>query len=408
MPSLKTCLPILLISCIAWTSSYAQSIRITGQITDQVNGQPLASAHVYLAQTTFGSSTEATGKYIFLAKPGRYELVISHVEYTDTVFSLNLVRDTSIQISLKPAVQELSQILVQADTSQWEANYQVFRKHFLGTTIHAQSTQIENPRALYLYFDAEENMFYAHAREEISILNEALGYRIIYHLKDFEINFNSGFMKSYGIPRFEFLRPKSRKQEKRWLKNRERAYKGSFNHLLDAIRNEDIQNNKFILQEIFRNKVVDDLSLISEKVTYYRNKIMGSNVNSLRLNSGKSTFLDSLRYWQDLEKNGGYLDSTGSPINDSRYLMPIRNTIHCENILKVTYRGEPEELHFALERRIGQQSDTKQTSYLHFPQKKLEIANNGYYPVDQIVFDGYLGWASKIAEMLPLNYEPNP
>ena len=71
-------------------------------------------------------------------------------------------------------------------------------------------------------------------------------------------------------------------------------------------------------------------------------------------------------------------------------------------MLRVTYKGEGPEYNYK-----GYVEGFKQISIIKFPKRQLIIHENGYYenPLSFYI-DGYWSWANKIAELMPLEYEP--
>src|SRR5688500_6262503 len=56
---------------------------ITGQVTDQATGQPIASAQIFLAGTTRGSLTNQRGQYLISGvAPGTYEVRATLIGYS--------------------------------------------------------------------------------------------------------------------------------------------------------------------------------------------------------------------------------------------------------------------------------------------------------------------------------------
>ncbi|MEO1049286.1 MAG: carboxypeptidase-like regulatory domain-containing protein [Bacteroidota bacterium] len=390
------------------TLSFGQKIIVRGAVSDFETGEKLVSASVYLAQTDIGSSTNLSGSFAFNAPKGQYELVVSYVGYQQIIQPIVFTKDTVMNIKLKPEVKNLSEVLVKPDTTNWASDFETFKRLFIGRTDNAASTVIENPKNLIFFFDPKDRMFFAHAKEDIIIRNDALGYRIYYDLKQFEMNFRTGYLRYLGIPRFEKLSSKSKRKQRKWANNRLDAYQGSFEHFIDALEKDQIEENDFAINEIIRKPTNLDKELIRQKVMEYRRKLRNRVAQQGRIDfAGRDTLSDSLRYWQNLNRKPDYEDSVGKYLNKKAQMMDTANTICCTNILRIIYKGEPEAMGFALQRRRQSQGDNKQTSLVHLLNRKLAIAENGYYDVNNILFEGYLEWASNIAEMLPINYEPD-
>ncbi|MEM6299582.1 MAG: carboxypeptidase-like regulatory domain-containing protein [Bacteroidota bacterium] len=386
--------------------SIGQSVRVSGYLFDTETNLPLESANVYLAQTTMGSGSRPDGGFSFNAKSGKYQLVISHIGYQQVLKTVWLKRDTTINIAMQPEVRTLDELTIKENPQNWEDNYAAFLRFFIGITENADMVTIENPKeALYLYFDAEERALYASARDELKVKNMALGYQIYYDLKNFKMDYRTGYLKFYGIPRFEELTPRSKRQQKRWQKNRKKAYQGSLQHFFTSLRRDSLKAKQFEVVEVIRTPLNRNKALINDKIKYFREKIMLENDGRLVLGKGRP-LSDSLSYWINLKNTPDYTDSLGTPLYARDSLMSDSNTICCKPILRLEYLGEPESRNFIRDRRKEDQGLNSQFSRLYFLQGQLSVFENGYYDVDGLVLDGYLSWSEKLAEMLPLDYVP--
>lgn len=375
---------------------------IQGKISDGHTKEPIPFANVFFSGTLIGATTDLEGNFSFIIPAeGKYELIVSYVGYQE--YSRQILSSEEIpflNITLSPEVIELKDIEVEADTTGWEKNYPVFKQLFLGETTNALKVDIVNPRDIFLFFDRVENGLYAHSRKEIQIENKALGYQMNYVMKEFRMEYRSKRFFSYGIPRFAEMTSKKKGQIKRWEKARKKAYNGSFNHFLRSFKENTFLDEGFIVQELFRvpNKKRPPESLIKEKL-----KALGARVtksNAIVFSSSAKS--DSLRYWTRMRRLPVVVDSLGKVLQDNSLVKG--GSLIFKGHLKIIYTKEPEESGFSRYRRGGG-VDVKQTSIVYFTDF-LTIYDNGYYDVEKVFFEGYMGWSSKIAEMLPIEYIP--
>jgi len=391
---------IILISILS-TNLFGQSITINGYLLDSENNRPVAFANVFLAQTTIGTSTNESGYFIMEVPSGEYQLVTSHIGFELNIQDITFKQDTSLHLILQQKIKTLKELVVSPDTTNWFSNYKLFVGSFIGETRNAEFTKIQNPKDIYFYYDDYQNKLYGFSNKEIVIINEALGYKIFYTLREFEMNFKSGFLISYGIPRFQTLNPPSKKQLRTWQKNRRKAYNGSFYHFLSSLKQNKIKENGFQVREIFRTKVDKDTTLVRGKIQYFRKKLMeSSKTNDGFVLSANNPIIDSLSYWNKIKNEPNYIDSLGSIIINRSTLMPESNIICCKSILQISYLNEREEFGY----RGNGKRDKKQTSLVHFQKNPFRIDSNGFYAVEKVIFENYLAWSSKLAEMLPLDY----
>ncbi|MDE2676408.1 MAG: TonB-dependent receptor plug domain-containing protein [Gemmatimonadota bacterium] len=88
---------------------------ITGQITDEGSGRPLASSQVYLEGTAFGTLTGNNGRYLFLNVPvGEYELGVQLLGYRTVTQTVTVTAGGSqtIDVGLTVTAIDMDEIVV--------------------------------------------------------------------------------------------------------------------------------------------------------------------------------------------------------------------------------------------------------------------------------------------------------
>ena len=112
---------ILLLLIFSTTISFAGTTgKLTGKITDETNGEPIAGANVILEETSLGASTDVNGNYIVLnIPPGIYNVKVSSIGY-GTVITQNVKivvdQTTDISVALKQTALEVSEVVITAKT----------------------------------------------------------------------------------------------------------------------------------------------------------------------------------------------------------------------------------------------------------------------------------------------------
>ncbi|MBL7870613.1 MAG: carboxypeptidase-like regulatory domain-containing protein [Cyclobacteriaceae bacterium] len=217
---------------------FCQQGTIQGRIKDFKTSEPLPFAHVFINNTTIGSVADESGNYTLTNVPeGPHEIVFSFIGYTSFKKKLEIKSNQSIQldVSLIPDNKELETVLVAGTRDKkWEKSLKKFEKIFLGTSKNSRSCKIVNPWVLE--FDEAsvdgKKAFTATASRPLEIENEALGYRILYHLKSF-----TSLADRFNITgeiQFEELAGPDQKQ-KTWSQNRNDTYLGSSKHFLHSM-----------------------------------------------------------------------------------------------------------------------------------------------------------------------------
>ncbi|QXD15525.1 carboxypeptidase-like regulatory domain-containing protein [Rhodocaloribacter litoris] len=219
----------------------------TGTVVDAETGVPLPGAHVFIAGSMIGTTTDNEGRYrLERVPPGAHRLYVSMVGF-EPAFADTLVtaRQTlTFDARLVPAVIELGEIRVEARADKkWQKRLKQFIRQFIGETPNAAETEILNPEVL----DFDGNWWgklEARAAAPLLIENRALGYRIRYFLKEFV---STGVTIKYdGEPLFEEMPPRDAAEAERWRENRRRAFFGSFRHFMLAALGDSTRTAGFV------------------------------------------------------------------------------------------------------------------------------------------------------------------
>jgi hypothetical protein len=236
----------------------AQTGSLSGRVVDASTEEPLPFANVFISSTTLGATTVLDGSFLIERVPfGSVQLVVSYVGYKHQTFNFDFTESSNLStaIALEPALEELTAIEVASKKDKkWERNLSKFTKVFLGDTEFSKQCKILNPWVLEFAEDKDKGLV-ATANTPVEIQNQALGYKVFYHLWLFNANSTNFFFT--GETRFEEMSPADEQQKSQWVKNRVIAFKGSTRHLFLAILYEYIQKGQLhqegfsLLQEKF-------------------------------------------------------------------------------------------------------------------------------------------------------------
>lgn len=223
-------------------------------VTDKNTGEPLPGVHVYITQTTVGTTTKEDGTFELPTRlSGSFKLVASFVGYNSQTEEISLDGESEpieLEFELVPASTEIGELEVKASNTEWQNYFNEFRKYFIGSSSFANETIIENAWSLNFEED-DENRLIAKTPEPLVVTNHALGYEIEIDLVEFKWNrgLDSGLYVIYT--RFKELEPESDNERKKWAQNRRNAYRGSFEHFLKSLYQEDLTANQFeaVLQD---------------------------------------------------------------------------------------------------------------------------------------------------------------
>lgn len=212
-----------------------EPLSLLGRVVDAETGESLAGAHVFLAGSTLGATTDRDGYYrLDHLPPGQLEIAASMLGYEAASHRLNLsaADTTALDFRLQPTVIVLGEVYVAAGRpEEWHQRLATFEQLFLGTTDNAERSRLVNPEVLDFFVD--DGHLRVEANAPLLIENRGLGYRVHYYLQEFEVL--QGVVRYLGIPRFEELEPRNKREQRRWDRRRRAAYEGSLQHFLSTL-----------------------------------------------------------------------------------------------------------------------------------------------------------------------------
>lgn len=218
---------------------------LTGQVVDAETGTPLAGAHVFIAESMIGTTTDGEGRYRLERVPlGAHRLYASIIGFEPAFRDIMLreSRNFTFDFEMAESVAELEGITVEAKGDRrWKRRLERFTTIFVGETPNSSKTKILNPEVLD--FADKGGTLLAFASDILEIENHALGYRIQYFLKDFKAEPTR--IQYDGEPLFEEMTPESPEQAKMWEENRRKAFYGSFRHFMLALLADKTEEHGF-------------------------------------------------------------------------------------------------------------------------------------------------------------------
>jgi hypothetical protein len=99
---------VLLFCVLVCGAVPAAQVTVEGEVTDAVDGQPIARATVRVHDTGISTLTNEEGRYRLLLSPGNWQVQFSHVSYESQTVSVTLDSvDVTRDIALERATIEL-------------------------------------------------------------------------------------------------------------------------------------------------------------------------------------------------------------------------------------------------------------------------------------------------------------
>jgi len=325
------------VAILLFSLSIQAQTTITGTVKDSLNiSIPYTS--VYLLKTTIGALTDAKGAFtLTIPEDGLYEMIFSSVGYESfsQIITANGLKQI-INIKLPKKTIKLNEFTVNEKDKNREKHYRQFVASFIGRTPNSYSCKIYNPRDLYIYRDYRENTLKAYSINPLKIENKALGYTIMFDLKEFNYNIKTGHLRYSGYSYFKLLNGNP-KQVKRWERNRLIAYYGSRTHFLRALFEDSLSHENFKLAEFKLDNITEDWSAINPIKVEHNIAI---NKTSLSIIHDKKMLI-SYNYPDSLKFNySSELHRSSIIFNDS---LKVFKNGNCDDLYHVTWGGEMAE-----------------------------------------------------------------
>ncbi|MFY7909349.1 MAG: carboxypeptidase-like regulatory domain-containing protein [Emticicia sp.] len=305
---MKNIILLLLIS----TSTYAQLKSIRGKVIDDKTKESLPYVNLFIGNTTKGTSTNDAGEFTFSNLPvGSYNVVASMVGYLSKSTPIVVKEENSvveIVISLQHNEQILDEVSVKSSKDKvWDARLKRFKNIFLGISENAKYCKILNPYVID--FEEKDDKLFAKSSQPILIENLALGYKLTFVMKAFEVS-KTDFLIA-GDTFFEEMLASS-KEQVTWRAKRLDAYQGSINHFLQSLaRRTSTQDGFNVYAYLPNSNAKSTNSFVDNLVTL--KTVEKVNPDSLISQKGSMTNLDltkniEIHYTQKNEFRGPYID----------------------------------------------------------------------------------------------------
>lgn len=370
--------------------SFAQ-INIKGTIKDKVKKEVLNGVSIYAPNTSLGTVSDFDGNFSLTVPENTKQILISYLGYNTLILNLDLIQSKSVNqiFYLSEKNTQLSEVVLvkQKHNKQWEKNYSIFKKLFLGKSKIAQEAEILNPDDLIL-IEEKDSVKYkltATANKPLQILNTKTGYLITYELIQFNY-ISSGFENTYsfyiGYPFFEDITDQYKLNKNKILKARKECYNGSTMHFFRALYSNKLNEEGFSVKHLKRTPNHNYPSIDSLK----RMKEIAKKTNDYRFFSNLPQKEVSL-----------YSETT---INKSMFTKfeNDKQFLAFTDFLEITYTKENTDPSY-------QPYSEFQISQIKLINDEVEILTNGnFYKPDNVFFYGYMGW-EKIGDSLPFDYQ---
>ncbi len=340
--------------------SQSENFIASGVVIDAAGKQPMPGTSVFCQNTTIGSITNNEGKFSIRLPNGGYDLIISYTGYETQNVHINNTNAANLVIELTAKDKTLSEVTVSGSNEVpdgYKKYGQFFRDYFIGTTPNAAQCIIQNPEALQFFYSKLRNRLKVKAKEDIIIINNALGYKIKYQLDSFAYEYKTDISTYGGYPFFEEL-DSTAVQKEIWKENRIKAYAGSRLHFVRSWYDSTLQDEGFALE------------------------------------------------WVDTTKKALTTRSIEDPYDSTHYSVAENGDVEINwpGRLRVLYKNEMPDKKFLSQYRLSATLKA-QVTILDIADAFVIEQNGYFYDQSDIINSGYWSW-EKVAESLPYDYNP--
>jgi CarboxypepD_reg-like domain len=405
-------MPAILITLLIISFNGFSQRAIRGKVVNATGGEPIPGSSVFINNSSKGMVSDRQGEFELNDIPvGKHDLIVSSIGYETSVFSFDADQlPLQLKIEMQVKVRQLENVTVEPSVEEgWDKWGRLFTDNFVGNIPNGMHCKIKNHKAIRFRYYKKSNRVTAFADEPVILENKALGYKISYQLEDFEVNFKNGSTFFAGYPFFEEME----KNKKKWERNREKSYQGSMMHFMRSLYQDKMASEGFEVRRMVRVPNMEKERVKKIYLPSLQNRNITINGGSVSVNRKDSLGADSVDYYDRVMQQKDYIEIYGRDLltADSLVIQMDGNykVIFFQDYLYVTFKKETEDnayLLFQHERR----SPTFQRSYIWLTNlTPIAVdANGSYYPPQEIFSMSYWGWEEKIANMLPLDYEPGP
>lgn len=218
------------------------SFSISGTVKNVKDGE-LPGATIFLDGTEKKTYSNEKGEFkLDNLSSGTYQLSVQFVGYK--AYKKNvIIEDKSIVINvlLDNSEETLKEVAI-ISTASKNKYLAMFLKSFLGDTENGNSCRLINPEIIK--FSEQQLTVTAKTNAFLEIINENLGYKIKYSLRDFTLNRLTSVTSYAGECIFESMKG-SESEEKTWNENRKAAYEGSLMHFMRSLYANTLDKDGF-------------------------------------------------------------------------------------------------------------------------------------------------------------------
>ncbi|HEY2350645.1 MAG TPA: carboxypeptidase-like regulatory domain-containing protein [Puia sp.] len=399
---------------------FAQAV-LRGKVIGDENKKPLASASVYLNNTSLGTTSNEQGSFFIGNIPaGKFNLIVSCVGYeTYTVLIDPHQIPKELIISLKTKSDELKSFSVTPpEPDGWKIWGALFTELFIGTTPHSNDCKLMNHEVIK-FRKNPDNTLTAYANEPLQIMNYNLGYEVKYKLQDFQYDLVTKRINYSGYAFFTDMGKKHSNRVRRYTKARFEDYKGSLLHFKRAFYANQLDAQGFEMRNLgnipnfeklrakrlfalHRDSVILDTTGLSFTVhiNYKREPYISSSTEKTE---------DSADYFKKKLREPDSVISHEIVSADSIGFAADSTIagLFFKDSLEVSYKYKSIPNRYRALSKDHKHEEYPVSQFVFINQRPVYILKNGFlYKTEDLKVTGYWAWWETMATLLPYDYMP--
>ena len=384
--------------------------RIEGHVVDSVSLKPLVGVNIFLSHTTIGINSNDKGDFqLGNLKQGKYELVISSLNYEDYIIPIQINQKIEpFLIKLKPSANILKEVVVESyDPKGWYQWGDQFKQNFMGAPILARNCILLNPEVVKFKFNPKTNKLRVFSSEKLIFENKYLGYKIYYLLTKFELDFNAKSFSFKGYPLFEELKTTKTKEANKWAQARAETFKGSMRHFIRSLYANQLEKDGFEMREAKNINNEEKIRSI-ELMRQIQEKVDKGDSSIYRIDRDSLDYymkVNALTFGETIVVLNKLIPRDNIVFNTSSSMEPNSKSVYFEGMLEVIYLNKKMPYEYVKAFPNYSTKDNIRTDIYLRPNKSISIYPNGtYFSGLDLFTDGYWSWSEKVATMMPSDY----
>jgi len=353
----------IFIICIAIVLSCIQinAQTLTGVVYDKDTKESIPGVYVYFDGTQIVDVTDNSGKFTLSVRQMiNTRLALRHVAY-HTIIIENPFANIPDTIYMEERPNVLGEVVVRPQFTR-QQRLRAFREQFLGTTQAGRSCKILNEDDIQTWFNVATKTLFASSDKPIEVVNDYLGYRVLFDLVDFQVEYSNitldrdKVIQSYFAVTSSFIDLRS--DNRRIKRRRDEVYQNSSTFFFRNFVNNTLNESGF---RIYKGGLPTD----------YRQHFAIEDTLSLKM----------IR------------------------LLPIDYQVHFRTDSVQTIRLMPEDFCKSQLSTFSVVYRRKQSDIRFLTDALLVDQYGNIDQIDKILFLGVMG-QNRAGDMLPIDYEP--